>query len=188
MALFLLYESASGYALFERAESEQIGAMTPEVIATQTDLARFSKLVRMKAFVPFVSAEQALENQNDISEGILNETLRGFLEHNLDKAKPGKLTKYSLGVTDVKIGQAVQEEMSIKCVNDELVLELMRYVEISLSRVWCDSRAHERGPHVLWCLGPVAFDSTCRTLLADSRLATWKRLSLVWHTPTLAPR
>ncbi len=70
-ALFLLYESASGYGLFERVESEQIGAMTAEVIATQTDLARFSKLVRMKAFLPFVSAEQALENQNDISEGTL---------------------------------------------------------------------------------------------------------------------
>ena len=36
----------------------------------QTDLSRFSKLVRMKAFQPFVSAEQALENQNDISEGV----------------------------------------------------------------------------------------------------------------------
>jgi nucleolar protein 56 len=95
-SLFLLYESASGYALFERVESEQIGSQTPEVIATQVlppltnppclyylflvsdrvmrcaqnDLGRFSKLVRMKAFQPFVSAEQALENQNDISEGI----------------------------------------------------------------------------------------------------------------------
>jgi nucleolar protein 56 len=127
-ALFLLFENASGYALFERVESESIGAMTPEVIATQTDLARFSKLVRMKAFLPFVSAEQALENQNDISEGILNDNLRGFLEQNLDKAKPGKLTKYKLGVTDVKIGQAIQEEMQISCVNDELVLELMRYI------------------------------------------------------------
>jgi nucleolar protein 56 len=62
-----------------------------------------------------------------MASGILNDTLRGFLEQNLDKAKPGKLTKFSLGVTDVKIGQAVQEDMFIKCVNDELVLELMRY-------------------------------------------------------------
>jgi nucleolar protein 56 len=89
----------------------------------------------MKAFQPFVSAEQALENQNDISEGILNDTLRGFLEQNLDKPKPGKLTKFQLGVTDVKIGQAVQDEMSIKCVSDELVLELMRYVFVLVLNV-----------------------------------------------------
>lgn len=59
--------------------------------------------------------------------GILNDTLRSFLELNLEKAKTGKLTKYSLGVADVKIGQAIQESMSIKCVNDELVSELLRY-------------------------------------------------------------
>jgi hypothetical protein len=39
-SLFLLYESASGYALFERVESEQIGAQTPEVIATQVRISR----------------------------------------------------------------------------------------------------------------------------------------------------
>ena len=65
--------------------------------------------------------------------------MRSFLEQNLDKPKPGKLTKFSLGVTDVKIGQAVQEEMSIKCVSDELVLELMRGVRTHL-------------PHFIGCL------------------------------------
>lgn len=70
MSLFLLYENASGYALFERLESEEIGAMASEVIQAQAELARFSKLVTLKAFQPFTSAEQALENQNDVSEGI----------------------------------------------------------------------------------------------------------------------
>lgn len=32
-----------------------------------------------------------------------------------------------MGVSDTKIGQAVQEEMSIKCVSDDLVAELLRF-------------------------------------------------------------
>ena len=133
MTSFLLFEAASGYALFARMESEEIGAMQAEVIQAQSEKGRFSKLVQLRAFQPFVSAEQALENQNDISEGILNATLKLFLEVNLDKPKPGKLTKYSLGVSDTKIGQAVQEEMSIKCESDELVLELLRGIRYHFS-------------------------------------------------------
>lgn len=106
--------------------------MAPEVMAAQAELSRFGKLVKLKAFQPFESAEQALENQNDISEGILNSTLKNFLEMNLDKPKPGKLTKFSLGVGDVKIGQAIQDELSIKCINDELVAELLRGVRTHL--------------------------------------------------------
>ena len=72
--MFLLYENASGYALFERVESEQIGAMAAEVVQAQAELARFSKLIKLKAFQPFLSAEQALEAQNDASEGTLRDS------------------------------------------------------------------------------------------------------------------
>jgi hypothetical protein len=47
-------------------------ARNPRAQASIADLARFSKLVKLKAFQPFHSAENALQNINDISEGILN--------------------------------------------------------------------------------------------------------------------
>lgn len=47
---FVLYESASGYALFDIVEVEEIGALKPQVQASVTDLARFSKICKLKAF------------------------------------------------------------------------------------------------------------------------------------------
>lgn len=35
------------------------------------DLARFGKVVKLKAFIPFTSAQLALENINSISEGMM---------------------------------------------------------------------------------------------------------------------
>jgi nucleolar protein 56 len=94
---YVLFESASGYSLFEVVEAEEIAKLKEEVQASVTDLARFSKLVKLKAFQPYTSAENALQNINDISEGIVNEDLKTFLEANLPKAKPGKSAKFILG-------------------------------------------------------------------------------------------
>lgn len=67
--LYLLFESASGYALFERIESEEIGDQLPEVQAATEDFNRFTKCVRFKSFFPWPSAESALDNINHVSEG-----------------------------------------------------------------------------------------------------------------------
>ena len=123
-SLFLLFESSSGYALFERSESEEIAGQVDAIQDAQTDVKRFSKCVSLKAFVPFTSAEDALSNINDISEGELNELLKNFLEANLPKAS--KKSKFKLGVCEPKIGQAIQEQMSVSCQSDREVNELIR--------------------------------------------------------------
>jgi len=71
MALYLLFESASGYALFERLEAEEIGEQLTEVQAATDDFNRFSKCVKLQSFLPFTSAESALENINQVSEGLI---------------------------------------------------------------------------------------------------------------------
>ena len=48
--LYVLYESASGYSLFEVVESGDLAALKTEVQNSVTDLARFSKIVKLKAF------------------------------------------------------------------------------------------------------------------------------------------
>lgn len=45
-----MFESASGYGLFEIVEAEEISALKAEVQASVTDLSRFSKIVKLKAF------------------------------------------------------------------------------------------------------------------------------------------
>ena len=84
-ALFLLFESASGYSLFEVTGADEIGQSTHEVRKSVTQFDRFSKLVRLVGFKPFESAADALEQINAISESQMTEGLKSFLTMNLPK-------------------------------------------------------------------------------------------------------
>ncbi len=65
-----LLETASGYAIFKVDLAEQIAAQTPAAQASISDYAKFQKMVSLVSFSPFKSAGHALENINDVSEGI----------------------------------------------------------------------------------------------------------------------
>jgi len=131
MTLFLLFESASGYGLFERSEAEEISDQNPQVQQNIVDFSTFSKMVKLRSFAPFTVAENALENCNDVSEGVLNETLKNFLETNF----PSKLRKKaSLGVIEEKLGSAIQEALGLKCEKNTLVLELIRGIRCHFSK------------------------------------------------------
>ena len=73
---FVLYESAAGYALFNIVESgDDVGIMLSTVQSSVLDLGLFSKMCKLESFLPFTSAADALQNINDVSEGILNDQL-----------------------------------------------------------------------------------------------------------------
>ena len=67
--MHVLFEHASGYALFRVKEFEEIGLLQPEVEASVTDLSRFNAIVKLVGFSPFKSGTNALDNMNSISEG-----------------------------------------------------------------------------------------------------------------------
>jgi len=69
MATHVLFESASGYAIFGVKLREEIAAMTEAVQKSIQDLGKFKKMVSLVSFSPFKSAAHALENANDVSEG-----------------------------------------------------------------------------------------------------------------------
>eukprot|EP00808_Paulinella_micropora_P024152 g61485.t1 len=129
MASYVLFESASGFALFEKVQSEEIGATLDAAQAAVNDLQQFSKIIKLKAFLPFTSLEDALLNINSISEGDMTPTLKSFLEMNLPKKG-----KFKVGVVDPKIGNKISEIMGIKCHSDELVLELIRGIRLHFHR------------------------------------------------------
>lgn len=60
--------------------------------------------------------------------------LRNFLELNLPKVKEGKKAKFSLGVSEPKIGSHIFEETKIPCQSNEFVLELLRGVRLHFDR------------------------------------------------------
>jgi nucleolar protein 56 len=79
MTLYLLHESASGYALLHAHGLDEIGQNTEAVANSITDLNRFGKVVQLTAFHPFESALDALNQINAVSEGQLAKIKFQFL-------------------------------------------------------------------------------------------------------------
>merc|ERR1711934_519161 len=130
MVNYLFFESASGFGLFERTESEDVGKLEEEVQKSVLEMKRFGKVVRLLSFLPFTSAQNALLCQNEISEGILPECAVNFLSTSLPKVKEGKKAKFVLGVSEPKIGNAISETLSIPCSCNDLTLELFRGIRL----------------------------------------------------------
>lgn len=132
--LFILFESASGYALFEANGIDEIGQGMDKVQESMSDMSRFGKVVHLTAFKPFTSAANALEEINAVSEANLTDGLKDFLQLNLPKVKEGKKPKFKLGVSEAKLGSAIQEVTNIPCVCNEHVGEVLRGVRLHLTR------------------------------------------------------
>ncbi|PWA58703.1 nucleolar protein 56 [Artemisia annua] len=134
MALYVLHETSSGYGLFLAHGIDEIGQNTEAVRNSVTDLTRFGKVVQFFAFSPFLSALDALNQINAVSEGQMTEELRGFLETSLPPVKEGKKAKYSLGVAEPKIGSQISEETKIPCQSNEFVLEIIRGIRLHFDK------------------------------------------------------
>merc|ERR1712002_970346 len=125
--LHVLFEHAAGYALFAVKEVEEIGMLLPQVEESVLNIGKFNSMVSLAAFFPFRSAQAALENMNAISEGVVHEDLKLFLETNLPLSGKKKAT---LGVSDAKIGAALQEEFTISIQTGGVVAEIIRGVRL----------------------------------------------------------
>uniref|UniRef100_W5KKZ3 Nucleolar protein 56 n=1 Tax=Astyanax mexicanus TaxID=7994 RepID=W5KKZ3_ASTMX len=125
--LHVLFEHASGYALFAVKEVEEIGMLLPQVEESVLNIGKFNTVVKLAAFFPFKSAQAALENINAISEGVVHADLKLFLETNLPS---GGKKKAMLGVADGKIGAALQEELGLSIQTGGVVAEIIRGVRL----------------------------------------------------------
>jgi len=97
---------------------------------------RFGKLVKLLAFKPFPSAAAALEEANAVSESSLTDDLRAFIEQNVPKSsKKSSSSAAKLGVSEPKLGSAIQEATGVACVAGEAVGELLRGVRLHFTRL-----------------------------------------------------
>ncbi|TFK52392.1 Nop-domain-containing protein [Heliocybe sulcata] len=133
MATHVLFESASGYAIFEVKLHEQIGARAKAIQDSVDDLAKFSKMVSLVSFSPFKSAAHALENANDVSEGLVSEYLQSLLELNL--SKPAKKSGVKLAVSDPVLAASIKETCKIECDASEASIELIRGIRLHASKL-----------------------------------------------------
>ncbi|KAL0260680.1 Nucleolar protein 56 [Diplodia seriata] len=128
---YLLHESPVGYAVsvFKvQLQADSIGNRLKEVQQKAKDLATFGKMVAVQGFAPFQGAAQALENQNDISEGICSDYLKSILEMHIPN--PGKKNKITLGVQEKNLAGSIKANFPyIECETaevSEVVADLLR--------------------------------------------------------------
>ncbi|CAE6440195.1 unnamed protein product [Rhizoctonia solani] len=112
MVTHVLFESASGYGLFTVKQQE---------------------MVELKSFMPFKSAAHALENINDVSEGVCNDYLKNMLELNLPKHS--KKSPVILGVSEKNLAGSIIAALSIECDTSEKSLELIRGVRLHAEKL-----------------------------------------------------
>jgi len=85
-----------------------------------SDVAKFSSVVNLIGFYPFKTAGDALSNINSVSEGIVSDDLKLFLETNMPKGKA------VLGVSDSKLSASISDACGIKCSHIGVVPEVIR--------------------------------------------------------------
>ncbi|XP_042224775.1 nucleolar protein 56-like [Homarus americanus] len=129
--LCVLLEHASGYGLFRVKEFEEVGTFLPEVEEAVTEPSKFMQVVNLIGFKAFTSAASALGNINAITEGVLTEELSAFLETTVPK--PKKKKRVQLGVTDPKLGAAINEALKIPFTHTGVVPEIIRGIRTHLT-------------------------------------------------------
>ena len=135
MQLYILYESASGYCLFEKEEFDETGGQLKAIQKAIPNLERFSKMVKLAAFQPFKTAEEALENIKEVAHNKVPETLKNFLTQNLPATKTSKKQKFLLGIAEPKLGAEIFAETSVTASFNESIEELIRGIRTHLPKL-----------------------------------------------------
>jgi nucleolar protein 56 len=126
MQLFILYESAQGYFLFVKEDYDETGGSLSKVQKASLDLERFSKTTKLVGSQPFKTAEEALENIQNIAAGEITPMLKNFLTTHLPATKSSKKQKFALGISDAKLGPQMFSETGITAIHNDTTTEMIR--------------------------------------------------------------
>jgi hypothetical protein len=109
-------------------QPDTIGSRLQEVQKAVQDLDKFGKTVELVGLAPFQGTQDALQEINDISEGILSDFLRATLETNLPKA--GKKKTITIGISEKNLAGSIKAAFpNLSCETSdtsEVVADLLR--------------------------------------------------------------
>ena len=135
MQLFILYEAANGYCLFEKQEYDETGGQLSKVQKAAASMERFMKQVSIAAYQPFKTAEEALENIQAVAHNKVSPTLKNFLTTHLPATKSSKKQKFALGICDPRLGQEIFQETGITASYNDTTVELMRGIRTHFAKI-----------------------------------------------------
>ncbi|CAH8599926.1 unnamed protein product [Schistosoma mattheei] len=129
--VYILYEHALGYALFRvkvksLETSDAVAALQQLAADLLNDEEEFMKCFKLHAFVPFSSSASALQNCNGISEGVVPQELKTFIEENLPAS-----SDVLLCISDRKLAESLKAPEvglpeTIACSSESILHEVFR--------------------------------------------------------------
>eukprot|EP00903_Cladosiphon_okamuranus_P014607 g13545.t1 len=119
--MLVLFETPAGYALFKMT-NESILKDADGIYDEFATPEKAAESVKLKAFMTFADTADAVAASTEMIDSKMGKSLKKFLTKNIIK----KELKDKLAVSDSKLANAIKDKLSIKCVNDSGVMELMR--------------------------------------------------------------
>ena len=92
-------------------------------------------MVKLSAYEPFKTAEEALENIMAIKDNKVTETLKNFLSSKLPATKASKKQKFLLGVAEPKMGPEIFSATGISATCGESITELLRGIRTHFVKI-----------------------------------------------------
>eukprot|EP01083_Nonionella_stella_P078786 215813_1 len=132
---YVLMESALGFSLFRVIEAEEISI--DALSKSMKSFNSFKNMIQLESFIPFTDQEQALSSMNEISEGLIPESLLLFLKSSIPDLTASKSQRSGnvicLGVADANLGNAILEcfrklkkKKLFTCRCDDIIFEIQR--------------------------------------------------------------
>ncbi|KOX74452.1 Nucleolar protein 58 [Melipona quadrifasciata] len=119
--MLVLFETSAGYAIFKLLDENKLTEIenlyhdfdTPEAAC---------KVVKLKHFEKFADTAEALAATTAAVEGKLCKSLKKVIKRHCTEVQE------QLAVADVKLGNAIKDKLSLSCVSNTAIQELMRCI------------------------------------------------------------
>ncbi|CRK94804.1 CLUMA_CG008298, isoform A [Clunio marinus] len=120
--MFVLYETPAGYAIFKLLDEKKLKEVDNLYLEFETPESA-NKLLKLKHFEKFGDTTEALAAATAAVEGKLAKSLKKTLKKLVDDD-----VQNQLAVADAKLGSAIKDKLSLQCVSNTGIQELMRCI------------------------------------------------------------
>lgn len=120
--MFVLYETPAGYAIFKLLDEKKLQQIDNLYLEFETP-ERANKVVKLKHFEKFADTTEALSAATAAVEGKVSKSLKKTLKKLVSDDVQNQLL-----VADAKLGSAIKDKLSLQCVSNTSVQELMRCI------------------------------------------------------------
>lgn len=120
--MFVLYETPAGYAIFKLLDEKKLQQIDNLYLEFETP-ERANKVVKLKHFEKFADTTEALSAATAAVEGKVSKSLKKTLKKLVSDDVQNQLL-----VADAKLGSAIKDKLSLQCVSNTAVQELMRCI------------------------------------------------------------